>query len=78
MDDANISRFIAMLKKYSFDTQFIVVTHNKKTMEAAHNLYGVTMEESGISKLISVRMNHEDNSTNTDEIDPAAEIVGAH
>ena len=78
LDDANISRFIAMLKKYSFDTQFIVVTHNKKTMEAAHNLYGVTMEESGISKLISVRMNHEDNSTNTDEIDPAAEIVGAH
>ena len=78
LDDANISKFIAMLKRFSIDTQFIVVTHNKKTMKAAQNLYGVTMEESGISKLLSIRISHEDNRTKTDEIDSAADIVEAN
>ncbi len=57
LDDANIARFIKMLQRFSTDTQFIVVTHNKKTMQAARNLYGVTMEETGVSKLVSVRLN---------------------
>ncbi|MCP4728203.1 MAG: chromosome segregation protein SMC [bacterium] len=57
LDDANIARFIKMLQRFSTDTQFIVVTHNKKSMQAARNLYGVTMEETGISKLVSVRLN---------------------
>ena len=55
LDDANIDRFINLLKGFSKDTQFIIVTHNKKTMEAADTLYGVTMEEEGVSKIVSVR-----------------------
>lgn len=55
LDDTNIDRFTRILHKFSKDTQFIVVTHNKRTMEAAHAMYGVTMEEEGISKLVSVR-----------------------
>jgi chromosome segregation protein len=56
LDDANIGRFVKLLKSFTDKTQFIVITHNKKTMEAADNLYGVTMEEPGVSKLISVRL----------------------
>jgi len=56
LDDSNVSRYIRMLQQFSTDTQFIVVTHNKKTMEAAETLYGVTMEETGISKIVSVRL----------------------
>ncbi|HUI64195.1 MAG TPA: AAA family ATPase, partial [Bacteroidota bacterium] len=55
LDDANIDRFTRILRKFSDNTQFIVVTHNKRTMEAANALYGVTMEEEGVSKLVSVR-----------------------
>lgn len=56
LDDANVSRFAAYLKQFSRDTQFIVITHRKGTMEEADVLYGVTMQESGISKLVSVRL----------------------
>lgn len=55
LDDSNIDRFTRILRKFSDNTQFIVVTHNKRTMEATNALYGVTMEEEGISKLVSVR-----------------------
>ncbi len=55
LDDSNIDRFTNMLDQFSANTQFIVVTHNKRTMEAAAALYGVTMEEKGVSKLVSVR-----------------------
>ncbi|MFN0158740.1 MAG: chromosome segregation protein SMC, partial [Bacteroidota bacterium] len=57
LDDANVDRFTRILRKFSNNTQFIVVTHNKRTMEAANALYGVTMEEEGISKLVTVRFN---------------------
>ncbi|MGH2569431.1 MAG: chromosome segregation protein SMC, partial [Bacteroidota bacterium] len=57
LDDTNIDRFTRILRKFSDNTQFIVVTHNKRTMEAANALYGVTMEEEGVSKLVSVRFN---------------------
>jgi chromosome segregation protein len=57
LDDANIDRFTRILRKFSDNTQFIVVTHNKRTMEAASALYGVTMEEEGISKIVTVRFN---------------------
>jgi chromosome segregation protein len=60
LDDANIGRYNAMVKEFSTKTQFLVVTHNKRTMEMADVLYGVTMEEHGISKIISVRMRKED------------------
>jgi len=55
LDDTNIDRFTRILKRFSDNTQFVVVTHNKRTMEAAAALYGVTMEEEGVSKLVSVR-----------------------
>ncbi len=56
LDDANIARFVKLLRSFTDRTQFIVITHNKKTMEAADNLYGVTMEEPGVSKIISVHL----------------------
>jgi chromosome segregation protein len=59
LDDANIDRFTRILDDFSKNTQFIVVTHNKRTMEAANTLYGVTMQEEGVSKLVSVRFNEE-------------------
>ena len=59
LDDANIDRFTRILKDFSKDTQFIVVTHNKRTMESAETLYGVTMQEEGISKLVGVRFNED-------------------
>lgn len=55
LDDINIGRFTEALKNFSDKTQFIVVTHNKRTMEAAQTMYGVTMEEEGVSKLVSVK-----------------------
>jgi chromosome segregation protein len=57
LDDANIGRFVEMLRSMQAHTQFILITHNRKTMEIADRLYGVTMEEPGVSKLISVQMN---------------------
>ena len=69
LDDANIDRFVRLLREFSEKTQFIVVTHNKKTMEVADCLYGVTMEELGVSKLVSVRWNRERPA----EIEPAPE-----
>ena len=56
LDEANISRFVEMLRGMQSDTQFILVTHNRKTMEIADRLYGVTMEEPGVSKLLSVQL----------------------
>jgi chromosome segregation protein len=56
LDEANVQRFSQYLKRFSDDTQFIVITHRKGTMEEAHVLYGVTMQESGVSKLVSVRL----------------------
>jgi len=57
LDDANIGRFIEMLRSMMDKTQFIVITHSRKTMEIADKLYGVTMEEPGVSKLISIQLN---------------------
>lgn len=56
LDESNVVRFGQYLKEFAEDTQFIVVTHRKGTMEAADVLYGVTMEEDGVSKLVSVRL----------------------
>ena len=57
LDDANIGRFVEMLQGMQEHTQFILITHNRKTMEIADRLWGVTMEEPGVSKLISVQLN---------------------
>jgi len=55
LDDVNISRYTHALKEFSDNTQFILVTHNKMTMQAAQAMYGITMEEPGVSKVVSVR-----------------------
>jgi len=55
LDDANVQRFCAMLKDFVGSTQFMVITHNKRTMEIADRLYGVTMERLGVSKVVSVK-----------------------
>ncbi len=57
LDDVNVNRFAIYLKKFSKDTQFLVITHRKGTMEIADTVYGVTMEEKGISKLLSMNLN---------------------
>jgi chromosome segregation protein len=57
LDDANIGRFVRMLEGLKAQTQFILITHSRRTMEIADQLYGVTMEEPGVSKLVSVRLN---------------------
>lgn len=56
LDDVNVYRFAEYLKKFSRDTQFLVITHRKGTMEATDTVYGVTMEENGISKLLSMKL----------------------
>ncbi|MEJ2008328.1 MAG: chromosome segregation protein SMC [Acidobacteriota bacterium] len=56
LDDTNVSRFTRLIRKMSSQTQFILITHNKTTMEIARAIYGVTMEEPGVSKLISVQL----------------------
>lgn len=56
LDDANIDRFLKIVKKLSQDTQFVIITHNQKTMSGADSLYGITMQEPGISKVLSVKL----------------------
>jgi chromosome segregation protein len=56
LDDTNVNRFTRMLREYAETTQFILITHNKRSMESADLLYGVTMEEPGISRLVSLRL----------------------
>ena len=56
LDEVNVYRFADYLKKFTKDTQFLVITHRKGTMEAADTVYGITMEENGISKLLSMKL----------------------
>ena len=69
LDDANCRRFLKIIRSFSGQTQFITITHNKITMEAADNLYGVTMEQPGVSKLVGVRfgLNGDGNGGGPDE-----------
>ena len=55
LDEANVDRYNNMLKEFGTDTQFLMITHNKKSMAFAASLYGITMQESGVSKSVSVR-----------------------
>lgn len=59
LDESNIGRFTDLLKKFVNESQFIIITHNKRTVSAAQAIYGVTMEERGVSKTVSMRFNHE-------------------
>ena len=56
LDDENIGRFVALLEEFAHASQFFIVTHNKRTIASAGNLYGVTMEEPGVSKLVTLRL----------------------
>jgi chromosome segregation protein len=56
LDDANINRYIDLVKEFSRSSQFLLITHNKKSMETANTLYGITMETPGVSKVVSVRL----------------------
>lgn len=56
LDDVNVYRYADYLKRFSNDTQFLVITHRKGTMEAANSVYGITMEENGVSKLLSMKL----------------------
>ncbi len=79
LDEPNIERLTRLLKTMSADTQFIVITHAKQTMEAAQSLYGVTMQEPGISKLVSVRFraaDEEDESRARREFSRESEMAG--
>ena len=68
LDEANLDRFNRYLREFSHQTQFILISHRKRTMEAADVLYGITMQESGVSQLVSVKL---------DGIQPAYQEVAA-
>ena len=77
LDEANVERIVGLIKEFSKTTQFIVVTHNKRTMEAAQMLYGITMEESGVSKVMSVNLaerNSPENEKKKEEIEALAQM----
>jgi len=56
LDESNVSRFNNLIQEMSSETQFIVITHNKQTMETSDSLHGITMEEAGVSSLVSVKL----------------------
>ncbi len=68
LDDANIARFMKLIRTFAETTQFILVTHNKRTMEAADRMYGVTMQEQGVSSLVGVRF---EEATESEELQVA-------
>jgi chromosome segregation protein len=72
LDESNISRFIRILDRFVNQSQFVVITHNKRTISKADVLYGVTMEEHGISKLVGVKLSKRDESSQNvqNELDP--------
>jgi chromosome segregation protein len=75
LDDANVERFLNMLRRFGDKTQFVVITHNKKTMESAGCIYGVTMQELGISKLVSVSLDGVDVSHSSRRVAAAAAVA---
>jgi chromosome segregation protein len=60
LDEQNVGRFVQLLREFGSKSQFIVITHNKKTVSGANTLLGVTMEESGVTKVISARLGQEE------------------
>ncbi|MDR0403205.1 MAG: AAA family ATPase [Treponema sp.] len=75
LDENNVIRFVHLLKEFGRGSQFVVITHNKKTVTGAGALLGVTMEESGITKLISVRLEHEEEAVTNRDALPEEEFV---
>jgi chromosome segregation protein len=77
LDEANVGRFTRLLADMHAQTQFLVVTHNRRTMEMAEVLYGVTMQEPGVSKLVSVRWDEKPAAAAPPPEKPAARAAGA-
>jgi chromosome segregation protein len=77
LDESNIGRFTDLLKKFVSESQFIIITHNKRTVSAAQAIYGVTMEERGVSKTVSMRFNQERGEPETHARNIAESVVGA-
>jgi chromosome segregation protein len=75
LDENNVIRFVHLLKEFGRGSQFIVITHNKKTVTGASTLLGVTMEESGVTKLISVRLEHEEEAVANRDALPEDDFV---
>ena len=68
LDEANIGRFVDILRQFTKHSQFLIITHNKRTISSADTIYGVTMQERGVSKVISMRFNREAGSTEEMEV----------
>lgn len=77
LDESNIGRFTDLLKKFVDESQFIIITHNKRTVSAAAAIYGVTMEERGVSKTVSMRFNHERGEAEAHGPNLAESVAGA-
>lgn len=77
LDESNIGRFTDLLKKFVHESQFIIITHNKRTVAAAHSIYGVTMEERGVSKTVSMRFNQVKGEPETQSENIAESVRGA-
>jgi chromosome segregation protein len=77
LDEQNVGRFVHLLREFSRVSQFVVITHNKKTVTGAGTLIGVTMEESGITKVISVRLEN-DGGASPPDASPAGEEEGGN
>src|SRR5437773_501069 len=75
LDEANIGRYCDVLREFQQQSQFIIVTHSKKTMGAADVLYGITMQESGISKQVAVRFEDWPEDGAPAEPEPAAAVM---
>ena len=74
LDESNISRFIKILDRFVNQSQFVVITHNKRTISRADVLYGVTMEEHGVSKLVSVKFTRKDESAARSDFDRSGDL----
>src|SRR5208283_5387764 len=72
LDEANINRFVRVLQRFIAHSQFVIITHNKRTIGMADVLYGVTMQEHGVSKIVSVKFHKTD-----DEPEPAGNLEPA-
>ncbi len=77
LDESNIGRFTDLLKKFVHESQFIIITHNKRTVSAAQAIYGVTMEERGVSKTVSMRFNQERGEPEAQAMNIAESVRGA-